>query len=26
MSYAVDGKQYVAVSGGTSVYSFSLPE
>jgi alcohol dehydrogenase (cytochrome c) len=26
MSYAVDGKQYVAVSGGTSVYSFALPE
>jgi len=26
MSYAVDGKQHVAVSGGTSVYSFALPE
>ena len=26
MSYAVDGKQYIAVSGGTSVYSFALPE
>jgi outer membrane protein assembly factor BamB len=26
MSYAVDGKQYVAVSGGTSVFSFALPE
>jgi PQQ-dependent dehydrogenase (methanol/ethanol family) len=26
MSYAVDGKQYVAVSAGTSVYSFALPE
>jgi len=26
MGYAVDGKQYVAVSAGTSVYSFALPE
>ena len=25
MSYAVDGKQHVAVSGGTSIYSFALP-
>ncbi len=26
MSYAVDGKQHIAVSGGTSIYSFALPE
>jgi alcohol dehydrogenase (cytochrome c) len=26
MSYAVEGKQYIAVCGGTSVYSFALPE
>ena len=26
MSYAVNGKQHVAVSSGTSVYSFALPE
>jgi alcohol dehydrogenase (cytochrome c) len=25
MSYAVDGTQHVAVSGGTSLYSFTLP-
>jgi len=26
MSYAVDGKQYVALSAGTVLYSFALPE
>jgi PQQ-dependent dehydrogenase (methanol/ethanol family) len=26
MSYAVDGKQFVAISAGNTLYSFSLPE
>ena len=26
ISYAVDGKQFVAVSSGNSLYSFALPE
>lgn len=26
MSYSVDGKQYIAVSAGTVLYSFALPE
>jgi alcohol dehydrogenase (cytochrome c) len=26
MSYAIDGKQFVAVSAGNVLYSFALPE
>ena len=26
MSYAVDGKQFVAISAGATLYSFALPE
>jgi len=26
MSYAIDGKQYVALSAGTVLFSFALPE
>ena len=26
MSYAVDGKQYVALAAGNVVFSFALPE
>jgi alcohol dehydrogenase (cytochrome c) len=26
MSYSVDGKQYIAITGGNMVYSFALPE
>jgi alcohol dehydrogenase (cytochrome c) len=26
MSYAIDGRQYVAISAGNTVYSFTLPE
>jgi alcohol dehydrogenase (cytochrome c) len=26
MSYAVDGKKYVAISAGNVLYSFTLPE
>ena len=26
MSYAVDGRQYVAVSAGNTLYAFALPE
>ena len=26
MSYAVDGRQYVAVSAGNTLYAFTLPE
>jgi hypothetical protein len=25
MSYAVDGIQYIAISGGSDVFSFALP-
>jgi hypothetical protein len=26
MSYAIEGKQYVAISAGNVLYSFALPE
>jgi len=26
MSYAVDGKQFIAVAAGSAIYSFALPE
>jgi alcohol dehydrogenase (cytochrome c) len=26
ISYAVDGRQYIALSAGTAVFSFALPE
>jgi hypothetical protein len=26
MTYAVDGRQYVAIASGANVYSFALPE
>jgi len=26
MSYSVDGRQFVAVSAGSAVYAFALPE
>jgi hypothetical protein len=26
MSYAVDGRQFIAISAGTTVYAFALPE
>jgi outer membrane protein assembly factor BamB len=26
ISYAIEGKQYVAISAGNAVYSFALPE
>jgi hypothetical protein len=25
MSYAIDGRQYVAISAGNTVYAFALP-
>jgi hypothetical protein len=26
MSYAIDGKQYIALSAGTMLFTFALPE
>jgi hypothetical protein len=26
ISYAIDGKQYVAIAAGSSLYAFGLPE
>jgi hypothetical protein len=26
MSFAVDGRQYVAISAGNTIFSFALPE